>query len=386
MKKVINSALLYTGLFIAFMLVLTCLQLYENANRLFGNKSNESNYWLTFSKKITPDNIGRKELIGFNSQDIEGIKKWEEVQSVYPFTANEFKASANGGDFIPFYTDLYFEGVDIEAIDVPLNAKDFQLKDNEIPIVISREYLNLYNYGFALNQGLPQISEDFAKKIEVKINIVINKENKTYTGKLVGLSDRIHSVLVPKPFLDSLNQVEKPQLSQQPHYYNRVLVKVKDSSDENLITNMKKHGYESNQENLRSAKIKAKLYLLLNVIAILGIFIFLLCLYIIVSLIKIQFLEKQEEVSIKNSLGYSPRKMVSNLSKQFSIHILIVLIFCLLCISIGQYFLAQSTISNGVLSNYINPWIFVAVLIIPVAIYYFVKELIYKWLLKSWKL
>ncbi|MCI3937437.1 hypothetical protein MQX03_09500 [Chryseobacterium aahli] len=386
MKKFFNSIILYAGLFIAFILVLSCLQLYENANKLFGSKSSEGNYWLTFSKKMTPDNIGRKELLGFNENDIAQLKKWTEIKNVYPFSANEFKASANGGDFIPFYTDLYFESVDLKAIDVPVTEEEFKVKGDEIPIIISREYLNLYNYGFALNQGLPQISEDFAKKIEINLNITVNKENKTYKGKLIGLSDRIHSVLIPKKFLDSLNLATKPELATQPKIFNRVLVQVADSGDEKLISKMNKNGYESNQESLRSAKIKSKLFLVLKAIAVLGIFIFALCLYIIVSFIKIQFLEKQEEVSIKNSLGYSPRKMVNDISRRFSIHLVIVLILSLILIAVGQYFASASTVSNGLLSSYINPFLWSVIIIIPVLVYFFVKELIYRWLIKSWKI
>lgn len=386
MKKIFNSIILYAGLFIAFILVLSCLQLYENANRLFGSKSSDSNYWLTFSKKITPDNIGRKELLGFNENDISKIKTWTEVKAIYPFSANEFKASANGGDFIPFYTDLYFEGLDLKAIDSDLTDEEFQVKGDEIPIIISREYLNLYNYGFALNQGLPQISEDFAKKIEININITVNKQNKTYKGKMVGLSDRIHSVLIPKKFLDSLNIAEKPQLATQPKIYNRVLVQVKDSGDEGLVSKMKENGYESNQESLRSAKIKSKLFLVLKIIAVLGVFIFALCLYIIVSFIKIQFLEKQEEVSIKNSLGYSPKKMVSDISRKFSINLMFVLILSLGLLAAGQYFIAQSDVSNGLLSLYINPFLWVVIIIIPILVYFFVNILIYLWLIKSWKI
>ena len=386
MKKIFNSLILYAGLFIAFILVLSCLQLYENANRLFGSKSSDSNYWLTFSKKLTPDNIGRKELLGFNENDVAKITNWSEVKNIYPFSANQFKASANGGDFIPFYTDLYFESVDLKAIDVPLTEEEFQVKGDEIPIIISREYLNLYNYGFAINQGLPQISEDFAKKIEVNINITINKENKTYRGKMVGLSDRIHSVLIPKRFLDSLNLASKPELASQPKIYNRVLVQVKDSGDEGLVSKMKENGYESNQESLRSAKIKSKLFLVLKVIAVLGIFIFALCLYIIVSFIKIQFLEKQEEVSIKNSLGYSPKKMVSDISRKFSLNLMFVLILSLGLIALGQYLLAKSDVSNGLLSMYVNPFLWTVIIIIPVLVYFFVNIMIYRWLLKSWKI
>jgi len=386
MKSIYKNSLLYTGLFVAFLLVLTCLQLYVDTNKLFGTKSEEANYWLVFTKKITPDNIGRKDLLGFNEVELDSISKWSEVEKVFPFSANEFKASANGGDMIPFYTDLYFEAVDLEALDVPLTKEEFQVKDGVIPVVISREYLNLYNYGFALNQGLPQISEDFAKKIELQIGIVLQRENHTYVGKLVGLSDRIHSILIPKEFLDSINLLAKPNLNTLARTYNRLLVKIKDASDKHLVVKMQELGYESNQEGLRSAKIKGQVFLVLQSITVLGVFIFLLCLYMIINVIKIQFLEQQEEVSIRNTLGYSPLGMVAQISKKFSLRISIILVLNLLLVSFAQYFLAASPIAGGKLDIHISPIVFAAAVLLPFVIYFSVKNLIYKWLIKSWRL
>ncbi|WP_395053987.1 hypothetical protein, partial [Flavobacterium sp.] len=326
MKHFSKSFFLYLGLFLSFALVLSCIQLYTNANLLFGKKSSDSNYWITVSKTITPDNIGRKELIGFNTKDISNLKTWKEVQDIYPIVSNDFKVSADGGNFIPFYTDMYLEAVDNDAIDIK-KLEDFKVKDNTIPIIISREYLNLYNYGFALNQGLPQITEEFAKKIEVNINITLKEKNLKFRGRLVGLSDRIHSVLVPKKFLDSINATQSFNKTHKD-IFTRVLVKVNDAKDQDLIAKMTKNGYESNQESLRSAKIKGKLFLVLRVIAIIGIFIFLLCLFMIINFIKMQFLEEQEAVSIKYSLGYSPKKMVSKISRVFCINLAIVILIC----------------------------------------------------------
>lgn len=383
MKHIVKSAFLYVGLLLSFILVLSCVQLYSNANALFGQKSSDSNYWITMSKTINPDNIGRKELIGFNKADIAELKAWKEVKDIYPVVSNDFKVSADGGSFIPFYTDMYLEAVDNDAIDIK-DLSEFVVKDNTIPIVISREYLNLYNYGFALNQGLPQITEEFAKKIEVNINITLKDKNLKYKGRLVGLSDRIHSVLVPKKFLDSINAT---QAYTQTHkdVNTRVLVKVNDASDQDLIAKMAKKGYESNQESLRSAKIKGKLFLVLRTIALIGIFIFLLCVFMIVNSIKMQFLEKQEEVSIKYSLGYSPKKMVSSISRFFSINVGIVILISLILISIAQYFFATSEISNGLLFKNIEYYLWSFILIIPVILYLIVNKLIYHWLLKSWK-
>ena len=383
MKHFVKSAFLYVGLLLSFILVLSCIQLYSNANALLGKKSSDSNYWITMSKTINPDNIGRKELIGFNKTDISELKSWKEVKGIYPVVSNDFKVSADGGSFIPFYTDMYLEAVDNEAIDIK-DLSEFEVKDNTIPIIISREYLNLYNYGFALNQGLPQITEEFAKKIEVNINITLKGKNLKYKGKLIGLSDRIHSVLVPKKFLDSINAT---QAYTQAHkdINTRVLVKVNDVSDQDLIAKMTKKGYESNQESLRSAKIKGKLFLVLRTIAFIGIFIFILCVFMIVNFIKMQFLEKQDEVSIKYSLGYSPKKMVSSISRFFSINVAIVLVISLILLSIAQYFFAASEISNGLLSKNIDYYLWSFIIIVPVVIYLVVNKLIYHWLIKSWR-
>ncbi|CAM4087549.1 MULTISPECIES: FtsX-like permease family protein [Flavobacterium] len=383
MKQLFKSLFLYVGLFLSFILVLSCLQLYVNANSLLGSKSSDSNYWITISKTITPDNIGRKELIGFNSKDIKELKTWKEVKAIHPIVSNDFRVSADGGDFIPFYTDMYLEAVDDEAIDIK-DLSDFKVEDNTIPIIISREYLNLYNYGFALNQGLPQITEDFAKRIEVNINITLKDKNLKYRGRLVGLSDRIHSVLVPKKFLDSINASQGLSKSKDT-IFTRVLVNVNDATDQDLIAKMSKKGYESNQESLRSAKIKGKLFLVLRVIGIIGLFIFLLCVFMIINYIKMQFLEQQEAISIKYCLGYSPREMVKKVSIKFGIIVAILISISLLFLSIGQYYLSQSDIANGLLSPFLTPLLFTLMLIIPIIIYFIVNELIYKWLIKSWK-
>jgi len=383
MKNITKSLFLYLGLFLAFVLVLGCIQLYNNANVLFGKKSSDSNYWITLSKTITPDNIGRKDLIGFNANDIADLKKWGEVKDVYPIISNDFKVSADGGNFIPFYTDMYLEAVDNTAIDIQ-NLDDFHVKDNTIPIIISREYLNLYNYGFALNQGLPQITEEFAKKIEVNINLTLKEKNLKFRGKLMGLSDRIHSVLVPKEFLDSINATQATPETKKD-VYTRVLVKVNDANDQDLITKMNKKGYESNQESLRSAKIKGKLFLVLRTIAFIGLFIFLLCIFMIINSIKMQFLEQQEEVSIKYLLGYSPKKMVSKISRFFSITLAVIILICLILLSVGQYYLSVSQVSNGMLPKFIAYYLWAFIVIIPIVIYFIVNRLIYHWLIKSWK-
>ena len=105
----------------------------------------------------------------------------------------------------------------------------------------------------------------------------------------------------------------------------------------------------------------------------------------IINSIKIQFLEQKDEVSIKYSLGYSPKKMVNQISRKFSISIAITIVICLLLLSVLQYYFAQAAIANNMLSSTIAVELWSAIVIIPLVVYFIVNSLIYNWLLKSWK-
>jgi ABC-type antimicrobial peptide transport system permease subunit len=164
------------------------------------------------------------------------------------------------------------------------------------------------------------------------------------------------------------------------------LVKVNDAKDGGLIAKMEQKGYESNQESLRSAKIKGKIMLVLQTIALLGVFILLLSVVLVINYIKMAFLERREEVSIKYALGYSPKKMVQQISFRFSRMLLAILLFTLGILAVAQYSLSKLSLSQGMLSPYLDPWLGVMALVIPFVMYAVVFQLIYRWLLRSWRL
>lgn len=54
---------------------------------------------------------------------------------------------------IGFSTYLFFESVPDRFLDVDSQAWHYEPGSRDIPIVIPRNYLNLYNFGFARSQG-----------------------------------------------------------------------------------------------------------------------------------------------------------------------------------------------------------------------------------------
>ena len=126
--------------------------------------------------------------------------------------------------------------------------------------------------------------------------------------------------------------------------------------------------------------------LVLQAIALLGIFILLLSVVLVINYIKMAFLERREEVSIKYALGYSPKKMVQQISFRFSRMLFVILLFTLGILSIAQYSLSKLSLSQGMLLPYLDPWLGIMAFVIPFVMYVVVFQLIYRWLIRSWRL
>ena len=55
-------------------------------------------------------------------------------------------------------TEMFFEAVPDKFVDVSLDKWHFDENTHTIPIIIPRNYLNLYNFGFAQSRSLPKLS------------------------------------------------------------------------------------------------------------------------------------------------------------------------------------------------------------------------------------
>ncbi|NJN34497.1 MAG: hypothetical protein HC817_09820 [Saprospiraceae bacterium] len=93
---------------------------------------------------------------------------------------------------------------------------------------MSKDYLALYNFGFALSQGLPQFTPNTIRQVTIDISLRGNGHEQTFSGRVIGFSDRINSILVPPNFMTFANN----QFGDQPDAgVSRLLVKVKNPFD-----------------------------------------------------------------------------------------------------------------------------------------------------------
>jgi hypothetical protein len=252
------------------------------------------------------------ERVGINSEtfsddDIAALVELESVNSVGGFTSSKFEVDGsivfNGRRLS---TMLFFESVPDEFVDVESYDWVFVVGDTTIPIILPRNYLNLYNFGFSSTQNLPQITEDMIKSVSLGLRLSGNGMSDDYTGRIVGFSDRINTILVPNEFLQWAN-----------NYYadvdtgdaTRLILEVNNPSDPTLLAHIKECNYVI--ENKPSESSKALVILQVCVAIVIAIGLIFCVLSLIILTLSIYLLLQKNITTLENLvlIGHTPRRV-----------------------------------------------------------------------------
>ena len=100
-------------------------------------------------------------------------------------------------------TALFFESVPDSFVDIPGGDWQFEPGQAIVPVMIPKDYLALYNFGFAGSAGLPQLSEQLLTGIPLKLYMRSEDGSRSMSmeGRIVGFSNRLNTVLVPDSFM-----------------------------------------------------------------------------------------------------------------------------------------------------------------------------------------
>jgi len=216
---------------------------------IFNNKS------AVISKNISVFKTINKEKIYFTDKEINDLKSQSFTKSVSKFNTATFKINAysNKTESVPvYYTDLFFESIPDEYLDVETEDWKWDVSLDFIPIIIPENYLNLYNFGFAESQKLPVLSKNTISQIEFSIQISGNNKSKDYKSKIVGFSNKVNSILVPEEFLFWANN-EFGRLNNSKT--SRVLIEFNNPSDQTILEYFNENNYSINKDELEFSKL-----------------------------------------------------------------------------------------------------------------------------------
>jgi hypothetical protein len=203
-------------------------------------------------------------------------------------------------------SEIFLESVPDEFVDAPMADWKYEEGSHEVPIILPRTYINMYNFGFAQSRSLPKISDGLVGMIDFKLFIHGNGHEEDFNGRVIGFSNRLNTILVPKAFMEWSNGYFAPSNQSNP---TRLIVEVKNPADENITKYVDQKGYEIETDKLNAEKTTYFLRLIVTLVMAIGLVISLLSFYIL--MLSIYLLVQKNATKLENLLliGYSPSQV-----------------------------------------------------------------------------
>lgn len=303
-KRLGFGAFLFSGLglVLGLSLVLISVQLYSSLFPSFSEEINKNNY-LILNKDVNIANTLFNSTAVFSKEEIAELQKQPFVNSVGLFTPNHYRVKAYGGGSLRFMTDLFFESIPDKYIDqIPYNF-EWHEGDDFLPIIVSDEFLNLYNYGYALSSGLPQVSKSTISLVPIQVEISGGGKIKMYKAKVVGFSERIASVLVPQTFMEWANLTFGNASNVS---VSRVMIELNKSNSSNAQKYLNEKNYLINSEKMASAKVNSLVKIGMDILIAIGTLFICFSFVIILMNFSIIISEAKNDIILLLQLGYKP--------------------------------------------------------------------------------
>lgn len=243
--------------------------------------------------------------VNFSEEEISELERQPWVKKFGKFSSSQFavKASVNmGGRGLSTY--LFFESVPDEFFDIAPAGWHFDPRRSYVPIILSKDYLTLYNFGFAVPQGLPQVSEKIISSIPIDLTLTGNElVPEHFDASIVGFSSRLNTIAVPQSFMDWANARYAPGDAVPP---SRLILEVDAMQSREMQRYFADNDMEQAGEDDGPGKVSDFLSVVSTVVTANGVVISLLALFIL--LLSIFLLLQKSRGKLRNLmlLGYSP--------------------------------------------------------------------------------
>lgn len=339
-------------------IVLTAIQFYRDVTTVWdSDDSFISRDYLIISKRVDGISFGSASN-EFTSEEIGTIGTQPWVRKLGRFTAADFNVSAaleiwGRG----MSTALFLEAIPDEFFDVKPAGWSWEPDSltgelPELPIIMSKDYLTLYNFGFAASRGYPQVSEATIGQIPVLISVSGNGRQIMLRGRIAGFSSRLNTFAVPAEFMDWANPLFADRTPGNP---SRLILEVSKPGDPAIQKFLDEHGYESAGDKADSGRASYFLSVITAVVIAVGIVISLLAFFILLLSIFLLLQKNREKLRSLMMLGYSPGAVARHYYAIVGIINACVLAGAVMFMLIGRHMWSRPLAEIGVDST--SPWI-----------------------------
>ncbi len=298
---------------------------------------------------------------GFSEEEIASLSSQPWAERVGRFTASAFDVSARL-DIADrgMSTALFMESIPDEFFDIRPDGWSYSPESGDaVPVIISKDYLALYNFGFAASRGLPQVSEDMIKMLPIKISVSGRGMQQTLNARIAGFSTRLNTIAVPESFMTWANA----RFGDRELPPSRLIVETTSPGAPEINEYLSAHSYETAGNNAESGRAAYFLRVTTGVVAGVGAVITLLSFFILTLSIWLLMHKNRPQIERLMLLGYTPKAVARLYYRLICAVNLIVLAVAVAAMFIAGSLWRPALASLGIEGS--SPWI---ALLIGVAI------------------
>lgn len=291
--------------FIGLAIVIAGLQFFQDVKSIYSDDDGfiRKDY-LVVNKKVTSANTVDGQAAAFTEEEVADMEAQPWVRKVGRFSSVDYRVTASvqtGGRGMSTY--MFFESIPSEFIDVAGSQWGYEPGSQEVPIIISKDYLTLYNFGFASSAGLPQLSESFMGGIPLRLSVASEDGTRRadFSGRVVGFSNRLNTILVPQEFMEWSNaRFGTPQASRKGA--SRLIVDVSSPGDVAIAPYLESHGFEVAGDK-RGSQASFLLNVITGIILAVGVVITVLSFFILLLSLTVLMEKNREKIHALLQLG-----------------------------------------------------------------------------------
>ena len=277
----------------------------------------------------------------FTKNEIDDVASQPFVRKVCGFTSTNYKVDAHMGisGQPVLSSELFFESVPDDFVEIDKSQWGWKEGQKEVPVIVPRTYINMYNFGYAQSHNAPKISESVMGMIDFSIVIKGDGKEDTYKGRVVGFSSSLSSILVPQSFMDWSNAYFAPK---DEVSHTRLLMQVTNATDKNVSQYLEDHGMEIEQDQMNQEKIAYFLRLVVSLVLIVGLVISALSFYIL--MLSIYLLVQKNAKKLENLLliGYSPSRVARPYQLLTAVlNVLVLVIAVVVVVVVRSYYMTM---------------------------------------------
>lgn len=345
-------------------IVVISVQFFFDVRKALDGANLETEYIILTKKVGTLSGLFSSDL-SFSVDEIDEIVDVDGVNSVGEFTSSNFRVQAGvsiSSRGVGYTTEMFFESVDDEYIDVKSDKWSFDPEVKEIPIIVPKNYINLYNFGFAPASGLPKLSDDLIQSVGLEITVYDDMGTRhAFTGHVVGFSSRINTILAPKDFVVWGNSVFTNKGETQP---NRLILSINAKQTESILKSLNSEGYEVENKVFDYETVSKTVTFIVSVTLIIGVIITIMSLVLLILSLFLLIERNRDKIFNLFILGFpiktifKPYMKATLLLSSFSFALAYIL-----SIFVRQQYLSIMTDQLGLIDVSSNIWIPLAIVL-----------------------